>query len=190
MAFSVVNPESFENIKTKWLPEIHKFYPDAPIMWLGLKSDLRNNEDVMTKLRSYRGKDWTPPSEASLKKAARELNCQYVECSAMTDADSVHNVLETMLRTVAARSAEVRNACTENESSKSASVWSRIKAVLTGPGSGALGGSRKQRQSSGPTKQPFLPEIDTSKIARAKTLTIKLMDDNQFADSITPGKKL
>ena len=39
--FAVNSPTSFDNIKSKWVPEIRHYCPDTPIVLLGMKADLR-----------------------------------------------------------------------------------------------------------------------------------------------------
>jgi small GTP-binding protein len=51
LAFSVVNPASFERIKDKWFPEIRHHCPGVPIILLGLKLDLREDKETIEKLR-------------------------------------------------------------------------------------------------------------------------------------------
>merc|ERR1712146_108955 len=51
IAFSIISPSSFENVKSKWHPEIKHHCPDAPIILVGTKSDLRNEEQI-AKLRA------------------------------------------------------------------------------------------------------------------------------------------
>ena len=57
VAFSVVNPSSFQNIKSKWIPELKENARDVPFVLVGTKLDLRENNDVVRKLRE---KDMTP----------------------------------------------------------------------------------------------------------------------------------
>ena len=40
VCFSVVSPSSFDNILTKWFPEIKHHCPDAPIVLIGMLSPL------------------------------------------------------------------------------------------------------------------------------------------------------
>ncbi|WP_411025091.1 GTP-binding protein, partial [Salmonella sp. s54836] len=40
ICYSVVSPASFENVFTKWLPEIKHHCPDTPYLIIGLKNDL------------------------------------------------------------------------------------------------------------------------------------------------------
>ncbi|KAF0973778.1 hypothetical protein FDP41_007165 [Naegleria fowleri] len=81
-AFSVVNPDSFENISSKWVPEVRHHCPDAPIVLVGTKIDLRNDPDVLQQLQK---KELAPITKEKGVKLAEELQCaDYRECSAMT----------------------------------------------------------------------------------------------------------
>lgn len=42
---------SFENVKSKWLPEIRHHAPGVPFILVGTKLDLRDDEDTLEKLR-------------------------------------------------------------------------------------------------------------------------------------------
>ena len=44
LCFSVVRPDSMENVKTKWIPELFKFLPNTPIILVGTQSDLRGQQ--------------------------------------------------------------------------------------------------------------------------------------------------
>lgn len=44
MCFSVVAPDSYDNIKAKWHPEITHYCPDTPFLLVGTKIDLRDDE--------------------------------------------------------------------------------------------------------------------------------------------------
>ena len=50
VAFSVVNPSSFENVKAKWYPEISHHCPNAPVVLGGTKLDLREDSETIEKL--------------------------------------------------------------------------------------------------------------------------------------------
>lgn len=41
LCFDVTNPESFNNITKCWLPEVQKYQPGVPVLFVGTKSDLR-----------------------------------------------------------------------------------------------------------------------------------------------------
>ncbi|KAG6938190.1 ras -like protein family member A, partial [Chelydra serpentina] len=44
MCFSIDSPDSLENIPEKWTPEVKHFCPNVPIILVGNKKDLRNDE--------------------------------------------------------------------------------------------------------------------------------------------------
>ncbi|KAG5679662.1 hypothetical protein PVAND_009217 [Polypedilum vanderplanki] len=48
LCFSIDNPLSLERIKSRWIPEIHHYCPNIPIVLVGCKLDLRNNEKSTT----------------------------------------------------------------------------------------------------------------------------------------------
>jgi small GTP-binding protein len=43
IVFSVVEPESFRNAKKKWFPEIKREVPNAKVLFVGSKMDLRDS---------------------------------------------------------------------------------------------------------------------------------------------------
>ena len=74
---SIVSSPSLQNIKTKWVPEIQHHAPDAPIVLVGTKADLRGDDNV--KLTGY----LVSPGDGDAM--AREVGAKlYVECSALT----------------------------------------------------------------------------------------------------------
>ena len=82
ICFSITNPESFENVRTKWLPEIKKHAPGVPFIIVGTKIDLRDDNDTIEFLR---GKRRSPVSTADGEQIADELKAhKYMECSALT----------------------------------------------------------------------------------------------------------
>lgn len=81
-AFSVISPPSFENIQTKWHPELQHHAPGAPIILVGTKCDLRNDESMVQKLQNHGMHLIT--KEQGIKMAERIGAVKYVECSAMT----------------------------------------------------------------------------------------------------------
>lgn len=44
VAFSLISQPSFENVRTKWVPEIRHHCPSTPIILVGTKLDLREDE--------------------------------------------------------------------------------------------------------------------------------------------------
>uniref|UniRef100_A0A6B2LLA8 Uncharacterized protein n=1 Tax=Arcella intermedia TaxID=1963864 RepID=A0A6B2LLA8_9EUKA len=96
-AFSVVAPSSFENVKTKWQPEVTHHCPNTPIVLVGTKVDLRENVGTLEKLSS---KNQAPISFTQGVEMAKEINAiKYVECSALTHT-GVKEVFEEAVRAV------------------------------------------------------------------------------------------
>lgn len=97
LCFSVVSPPSFENISTKWYPEIQHHSPGTPIILVGTKLDLRDDPMQIDKLRERRQAPITY-SQGSAKsndiKAAK-----YLECSALTQK-GLKTVFDEAIRTV------------------------------------------------------------------------------------------
>jgi len=44
LCFDLSNRESFRNLTERWLPELEKYQPGTPVVIVGTKSDLRNDE--------------------------------------------------------------------------------------------------------------------------------------------------
>jgi GTPase SAR1 family protein len=80
VCFSVVDPESFKNALSVWLPEVRENAPDAQYILCGTKFDLREDGQTIDELHRS-GQDSIPTDIGSL--AAKECGCAgYIECSA------------------------------------------------------------------------------------------------------------
>lgn len=83
ICFSLMNCSSFENVKTKWLPEIFHHCPSTPIILVGTKIDLR--EDLFQIEKLYVLKHQNPISYEQGLNMAKEIGAvKYFECSALT----------------------------------------------------------------------------------------------------------
>merc|ERR1712139_88805 len=49
VCYSTVDPTSLRNVKRKWLPELRTHNPDAQIVLVGTKIDLRSDERIVEK---------------------------------------------------------------------------------------------------------------------------------------------
>ncbi|XP_075430212.1 transforming protein RhoA-like [Ascaphus truei] len=85
MCFSIDNPDSLRNIPEKWTPEVKSFYTNVPIILVGNKKDLRNDEQELVKPEE--GRDM----------ANRIGAFGYMECSAKMK-DGVREVFEMATR--------------------------------------------------------------------------------------------
>lgn len=49
ICFSVVSPTSFENVSTRWIPELRHHVPNAPIILVGTQTDLREDPIIVSR---------------------------------------------------------------------------------------------------------------------------------------------
>src|SRR3989338_7457971 len=98
LCFSVVAPASFDNIKSKWYPEIYHHCPDAKTMLVGTKIDLREDKETLDNLKGE--KLPTPEMGHSLADAIGAV--AYLECSALTQ-EGLKRVFEEAIRAVIGR---------------------------------------------------------------------------------------
>lgn len=92
IGFALDNEESLLNARTKWAEEILRYCPEAPIILVGLKQDLKN-------LNSNNGEASGMVSTKDAERVARQIGAQkYVECSALT-GHGVDQVFELATRT-------------------------------------------------------------------------------------------
>ncbi|XP_077451269.1 ras homolog family member Ua [Stigmatopora argus] len=82
LCFSVVSPVSFQNVPEKWIGEIRRHAPFAPLVLVGTQCDLREDVKVLIDLAKYRERP-VDPTEA--RHCAAEIGAvAYVECSSLT----------------------------------------------------------------------------------------------------------
>lgn len=93
--YSVVNANSFANVRDKWIPEIRHYCPTTPVILVGTKIDLRDNADAISRLESRRQKPVEYEAGFAL---AKSLGCaKYMEASALTQK-GLHAVFEEAIR--------------------------------------------------------------------------------------------
>jgi len=74
ICFSINSKHSLENVSTKWYPEILQYIPGVPVILVGTKSDLRQDD-----------KKGECVSKADVDAVIKRINpIKYVECSALT----------------------------------------------------------------------------------------------------------
>lgn len=82
ICFSVVSPSSFENVTSKWCPEIKHHCPDSPILLIGTKIDLREDKEA---LQALADNGQAPLRREQGQKLANKIRAiKYLECSALT----------------------------------------------------------------------------------------------------------
>jgi len=95
VAFSIISPHSFDNVKSKWWPEIQHHAPGVPIILVGTKSDLRNDQSMIQQL-SAKGMSIIK-SEEAMNRSEEIGAVKYLECSALTQ-EGLKNVFDEAIR--------------------------------------------------------------------------------------------
>lgn len=95
VSFSIISPHSFENVKSKWWPEVQHHAPGVPIILVGTKADLRNDQSMISQLTA-KGLHVIGDDEAQNR--AKEINAvKYLECSALTQ-EGLKTVFDEAIR--------------------------------------------------------------------------------------------
>lgn len=93
----MTSPASFENVRAKWFPEVNHHCPNAPIILVGTKLDLRDDKDTIEKLKE---KKLQPIQMAQGLQMLKEINAvKYSECSALTQK-GLKQVFDEAIRAV------------------------------------------------------------------------------------------
>jgi len=97
ICYSVTNATSYENVSSKWYPEVLHFCPDIPHLLVGTKTDLRSDKETLAKLNSQGS---TPMSQDQGHELARKIkSVKYVECSARS-GDGLKHVFDEAVKAV------------------------------------------------------------------------------------------
>ncbi|KAL1281305.1 hypothetical protein QQF64_000108 [Cirrhinus molitorella] len=82
LCFSLVDPDSLENICKKWYPEVSHFCPNTPVILVGTNLDLRDDEDTIKDLAKMKSSPIIYSEGLDVAKKIRAV--KYLECSALT----------------------------------------------------------------------------------------------------------
>lgn len=97
VCFSLVSPPSFENVRSKWYPEINHHAPGVPKILVGTKLDLREDQNTIRKLSERRMAPVTYQQGVTM---SREIAAsKFLECSALTQK-GLKNVFDEAIRAV------------------------------------------------------------------------------------------
>ncbi|XP_049752534.1 transforming protein RhoA-like isoform X1 [Elephas maximus indicus] len=109
ICFSINSPDSLENIPEKWTPEVKHFCPSVPIILVGNKKDLWNDEHTRRELAKMKQELVKPEQDRDM--ANRIGAFGYMECSAKTK-EGVREVFETVTRAATqARRGKKKSGC-------------------------------------------------------------------------------
>jgi len=99
ICYSIMNNASFENVQAKWQPEIGHHSPGTPIILVGTKLDLRNDQEANRRLQD---KGQTSVSQQQGLDLAKRLHAvKHMECSALTQ-EGLKAVFDEAIRAVLA----------------------------------------------------------------------------------------
>jgi len=97
ICFSLVSPPSYENVRSKWWPELRHHSPATPVILVGTKLDLREDPTTIDKLRDRRMQPLTYQQGVAI---AKEIGAvKFLECSALTQK-GLKNVFDEAIRAV------------------------------------------------------------------------------------------
>ncbi|RDB29514.1 hypothetical protein Hypma_015425 [Hypsizygus marmoreus] len=97
ICFSLVSPPSYENVRTKWYPEISHHAPSTSIVLVGTKLDLREDPATIEKLRDRR---MAPIQYSQGVAMCKDIGAvKYLECSALTQK-GLKTVFDEAIRAV------------------------------------------------------------------------------------------
>jgi len=95
VVFAVDSPDSFDNVHHKWVPEIKAQCPNVPFVLVGNKTDLRDDPEVIERLRAQH---LSPISMEQGEELAIQVGAwKYVECSAKSH-DQLKPVFDEAIR--------------------------------------------------------------------------------------------
>ncbi|KAJ2152045.1 Rho GTPase protein rac1, partial [Coemansia sp. RSA 637] len=97
VCFSLVSPPSYENVQTKWYPEISHHAPGVQIILVGTKLDLREDPDTIEKLKEKGQVPITFVQGVDMRNTIKAA--KYLECSALTQK-GLKNVFDDAIRVV------------------------------------------------------------------------------------------
>jgi len=108
ICFSIISPSSFDNVKSKWYPEIQHHAPNVPIILVGTKSDLRGDSNRVSTL-SAKGLHMVTHEESVTRQ--RDIGAvNYLECSALTQ-EGLKTVFDEAIRAAMNKPKPNNNKC-------------------------------------------------------------------------------
>lgn len=108
ICFSIDSPTSYENVKRKWHPEVKDHCPNVPILLVGTKNDLRDDQEVLEKLREQNQTTVTQQQGTTMAKQIKAV--QYLECASIS-YDGLDEVSEEAVRAFFSHSTSSKKPC-------------------------------------------------------------------------------
>jgi len=109
VCFGVINKVSFDNVTTKWFPEVVHFCPNVPLLLVGTKLDLRSDQAYLDKMKITPDQLIAPEQGVELAKKIKAA--KYLECSART-GENLKLVFEEAVKCALFSPKKKKGACT------------------------------------------------------------------------------
>lgn len=100
ICFSQVSPASFENVLTKWHPEVSHYCSNTPIILVGTKVDLVTDIEIIQRLENQGRAPITFLQGVEMQKKIGAI--KFVQCSAITQT-GIKDVFDNAVRAVLQR---------------------------------------------------------------------------------------
>ncbi|XP_039041723.1 rac-like GTP-binding protein ARAC3 isoform X2 [Hibiscus syriacus] len=95
LAFSLISKASYENVAKKWIPELKHYAPGVPIVLVGTKLDLRDDEQFLAEHPAA-----VPISTTQGEELRKQIESPaYIECSSKTQ-QNVKAVFDAAIKVV------------------------------------------------------------------------------------------
>ena len=108
ICYSIISPSSFENVKSKWYPEIQHHAPGVPIILVGTKADLRGDPQTQSSLSS---KGLSAVTIEAGNNLAKEIGAvKHMVCSALTQ-EGLKSVFDEAIRAALAPKKTQQTGC-------------------------------------------------------------------------------
>ncbi|XP_078135784.1 uncharacterized protein LOC144536490 [Sander vitreus] len=108
ICFSIASPTSYENVKSKWHPEVKHHCPNVPILLVGTKSDLHDDQEILEKLRQQNQTTVTKQQGTAMAKQIKAV--KYLECASINQ-HGLNEVFDEAVRAFLSHSITTKKPC-------------------------------------------------------------------------------
>lgn len=124
LAFSLISRASYENVLKKWMPELRRFAPNVPVVLVGTKLDLRNDNRYMA---DHMGSNVITSSQG--EELRKQIGAAaYIECSSKTQ-QNVKAVFDIAIKVVLQ---PPRRNETERKKTRKSTSCSIVRGIVCG----------------------------------------------------------
>jgi Ras-related C3 botulinum toxin substrate 1 len=96
VCFSLDDPTSFDNVKTRWHPEVTHHCPSTPIILVGTKKDLHDDKETVERLKEQ---NLSPITLQDCFKMQSDIGAvNYLECSSL-NGEGIQGLFDEAVKT-------------------------------------------------------------------------------------------